>query len=89
MFPTIFALGVKGLGPNTKIGGSIIVMSVVGAGLAPPLLGYIAKTSGSYALGYTVALTAYIVVAFYGFTRIYVLPSIELQSHAALGNEEY
>ena len=66
MFPTIFALGVKGLGPNTKIGGSVLVMSVIGAGLVPPLLGFIAKRSGSYALGYTVALTAYIVVAFYG-----------------------
>jgi FHS family L-fucose permease-like MFS transporter len=67
MFPTIFALGLKDLGPNTKIGGSIIVMSVIGGGLAPPLLGFIAKQSGSYALGYTVALTAYTVVAFYGF----------------------
>ncbi len=67
MFPTIFALGVKDLGSNTKIGGSIIVMSVIGGGLAPPLLGFIAKQSGSYALGYTVALTAYTVVAFYGF----------------------
>jgi FHS family L-fucose permease-like MFS transporter len=66
MFPTIFALGVKGLGPNTKIGGSVIVMSVIGAGLVPPMLGFIAKRSGSYALGYTVALSAYIVVAFYG-----------------------
>jgi FHS family L-fucose permease-like MFS transporter len=67
MFPTIFALGVHGLGPNTKIGGSVIVMSVVGAGIIPPLLGYIAKQSGSYAKGYSVALVAYFVVAAYGF----------------------
>jgi FHS family L-fucose permease-like MFS transporter len=71
MFPTIFALGVKGLGPNTKIGGSALVMSVIGAGLVPPLLGLIAKRSGSYALGYTVALIAYVVVAFYGFAVSY------------------
>lgn len=64
-------------------------MSVVGAGLAPPLLGFIAKLSGSYALGYTVALTAYVVVAFYGLAKIYMRPSIELQPHAALGNEEF
>jgi FHS family L-fucose permease-like MFS transporter len=67
MFPTIFALGVHGLGPNTKIGGSVIVMSVVGAGIIPPLLGYIAKQTGSYAEGYSVALLAYFVVAAYGF----------------------
>lgn len=67
MFPTIFALGVHGLGPNTKIGGSVIVMSVVGAGIIPPVLGYIAKESGSYAKGYSVAAVAYLVVAAYGF----------------------
>lgn len=67
MFPTIFALGVKGLGPNTKLGGSIIVMSIVGAGLLPPIVGYIAKNTGSYALGYVVPMGAYAVVAAYGF----------------------
>ena len=30
MFPTIFALGIEGLGKNTKIGGILIVMSIVG-----------------------------------------------------------
>jgi FHS family L-fucose permease-like MFS transporter len=36
MFPTIFALGLKGLGPNTKIGGSLLVMAIIGgAGLYP------------------------------------------------------
>ena len=68
MFPTIFALGVHGLGPNTKIGSSVLVMSVVGAGVIPPILGYIAKETGSYAKGYTVSLMAYLVVAAYGFS---------------------
>jgi FHS family L-fucose permease-like MFS transporter len=67
MFPTIFALGVKGLGPNTKLGGSVIVMAVVGGAVFPPLLGFIAKRTGSYARGYSVALLAYVVVALYGF----------------------
>ena len=67
MFPTIFALGVKGLGPNTKLGGSIIVMAIVGAGLLPPIVGFIAKSTGSYALGYVVPMVAYVVVAAYGF----------------------
>lgn len=68
MFPTIFALGVKGLGHNTKLAGSLIVMSIVGAALLPPLLGYIAKLKASYALGYIVPLAAYVVVAIYGYT---------------------
>lgn len=67
MFPTIFALGIKGLGPNTKIGGSIIVMSIVGAGILPPVFGFVAKQTGSYALAYVVPLAAFAAVALYGF----------------------
>jgi MFS transporter, FHS family, L-fucose permease len=67
MFPAIFALGVKGLGANTKIGGSVLVMTVVGGAIFPPLLGFIAKRTGSYALGYSVVLLAYVVVALYAF----------------------
>lgn len=67
MFPTIFALGVKGLGVNTKLGGSVIVMSVGGAAALPPLVGLIAGRTGSYALGYLVPMAAYLVVAVYGF----------------------
>jgi MFS transporter, FHS family, L-fucose permease len=66
MFPTIFALGVKDLGSRTKLGGSLIIMSVVGAGIIPPLVGLVAKRFGSYALGYLVVAACYVVVAIYG-----------------------
>ena len=39
MFPTIFALGLKRLGPNTKIGGSLIVMAIVGGAVLTPIMG--------------------------------------------------
>jgi FHS family L-fucose permease-like MFS transporter len=68
MFPTIFALGVKGLGSQTKLGGSLIVMSVVGAAVFPPILGFIAARTGSYARGYIVVALCYAVVAIYGFS---------------------
>jgi FHS family L-fucose permease-like MFS transporter len=67
MFPTIFALGVKGLGPRTKLASSLIVMSIVGAALVPPLVGFIAKQTNSYALGYLAVAVCYIAVAVYGF----------------------
>ncbi len=67
MFPTIFALGLKGLGPNTKIGGSLIVMAIVGGALIPPLMGKIADARHSMAPAYLVPLAAYIVIAAYGF----------------------
>ncbi|HEX2969860.1 MAG TPA: sugar MFS transporter [Bacteroidales bacterium] len=42
MFPTIFALGIKDLGPKTKKASSFIVMSIFGGAVFPPLMGLIA-----------------------------------------------
>jgi FHS family L-fucose permease-like MFS transporter len=48
MFPTIFALGIKDLGPKTKKASSFIVMSIVGGAIFPPVMELIAdKTSMS------------------------------------------
>ena len=67
MFPTIFALGLKGLGPNTKIGGSLIVMAIVGGAALTPLMGLINDRTHSIAMAYLVPLAGYVVVAFYAF----------------------
>ncbi len=67
MFPTIFALGLKGLGPNTKLAGSLLVMAIVGGAIFPLVLGLIARTTGSLAEGYIVPLVGFAVVALYGF----------------------
>jgi len=67
MFPTIFALGVKGLGADTKVGGSLIVTSIVGGAVFPFFLGLIARTTGNLALGYAIPAIGYVVVAIYGF----------------------
>jgi FHS family L-fucose permease-like MFS transporter len=67
MFPTIFALGVKGLGDDTKIGGSFLVMAILGGAIFPPVLGWIAHATGSVALGYLLPVAGYVIVALYGF----------------------
>jgi FHS family L-fucose permease-like MFS transporter len=41
MFPTIFALSLKNLGPYTKLGSSLLVMSIIGGAIFPALMGYI------------------------------------------------
>jgi MFS transporter, FHS family, L-fucose permease len=41
MFPTIFALGIKGLGPYTKLGSSLLVMAIIGGAVFPALMGYV------------------------------------------------
>jgi FHS family L-fucose permease-like MFS transporter len=42
MFPTIFAMGIKDLGPKTKKASSFLVMSIVGGAVFPPFMGLIA-----------------------------------------------
>src|SRR5271157_510523 len=67
MFPTIFALGLKGLGPNTKIGGSFLVMAIIGGAVLTPLMGLISERFHSLALGYSIPLIAYIYICAYSF----------------------
>jgi FHS family L-fucose permease-like MFS transporter len=65
MFPTIFALAIRGLGEHTKLGSSLIVMSIVGGALAPPLMGHIADIS-SMRVGFAVPLVCFVLIAIYG-----------------------
>jgi FHS family L-fucose permease-like MFS transporter len=67
MFPTIFALGLRGLGVNTKIGGSILVMSIIGGAALTPVMGLISEIGHSIALAYVVPLIAYVCVALFSF----------------------
>jgi FHS family L-fucose permease-like MFS transporter len=67
MFPTIFALGLKGLGPNTKLGGSFLVMAIVGGAVLTPVMGWISERFQSLALAYSVPLLAYIYICLYSF----------------------
>lgn len=67
MFPTIFALGIRGLGANTKPGASLIVMGDIGGAIFTPLIGLMYESTRSMALGMIVPLLCYLVVGFYGF----------------------
>ncbi len=77
MFPTIFALGLKKLGPNTKIGGSLLVMAIVGGAVLTPAMGLISQAY-SIAAAYLVPLIAYLFVAAYAFFGARIRPSTEL-----------
>jgi FHS family L-fucose permease-like MFS transporter len=67
MFPTIFALGLKGLGPNTKIGGSFIVMAIVGGALFPLAMGRVSDATHSMATAMLIPLACYAFIAYYAF----------------------
>jgi FHS family L-fucose permease-like MFS transporter len=67
MFPTIFSLGIEGLGEDTKPASSLIVMSIIGGALFPVLMGDIIDRNGDdIQAGYTVPLACYLVVLYFG-----------------------
>lgn len=67
MFPTIFALGLRDLGPNTKAGASLLVMAIIGGAVFTPLMALVFQITRSMAMAMLVPLGCYLVVAFYGF----------------------
>ena len=67
MFPTIFALGVKRIGVNTKLGGSFIIMAIVGGAVWTPITGLISDQTKSLAIAMVVPLFAYFYICYYAF----------------------
>jgi FHS family L-fucose permease-like MFS transporter len=65
MFPTIFALAIRGLGEHTKFASSLVVMSIVGGAIAPPLMGHIADVRSMRA-GFGLPLVCFVFIAVYG-----------------------
>ena len=64
MFPTIFALSVKGLGNHTKRGSSLLVMSIIGGAIIPALMGYISDAS-NIQKAFIVPLVCYVYVLYF------------------------
>ena len=65
MFPTIFSLGIHGLGSRAKKASSFIVMAIMGGAIMPKLMGHIADNS-DMSTGFIVPLACFVFVAFYG-----------------------
>lgn len=68
MFPTIFALGIKDLGAATKPASSLIVMSIVGGAILPPVFGIISDKTGNIQYGYFVVLVSFAVILLFAVT---------------------
>jgi len=64
MFPTIFALGLRGLGPLTKRAASFLVMAVAGGAFCPPLMGAIADRAGM-SIAFIVPLFCFAFIAWF------------------------
>lgn len=61
MFPTIFALSIKGLGEHTKRASSYLIMGIAGGAVAPVIMGVIADRI-NMATGFIVPLVCYLVI---------------------------
>jgi len=66
MFPTIYGLGLRGLGDDTKIGGAGMVMAIAGAAVLTQIQGIVSDQAGSIKLAYWVPAFAFLVIAYYG-----------------------
>lgn len=65
MFPTIFALGVKDLGPLMPLGSSCIIMAIIGGAIFPPAMGWVATRTGTMQMAMLLPLGCFAVIAFY------------------------
>ena len=66
MFPTIFGLGVRGLGEDTKIGGSGLIMAILGGAILTAVQGQVSDATGSIHSAYWVPLICFLIIAYYG-----------------------
>jgi FHS family L-fucose permease-like MFS transporter len=63
MFPSIFALGTKGLGTRTKTGSALIVMAIIGGALITLVMGRVPNV----ALSYLVPAACFVGIALYAW----------------------
>ncbi|MET0310142.1 MAG: L-fucose:H+ symporter permease [Sphingomonas sp.] len=65
MFPTIFALGVEGLGPARPLGSSCIIMAIIGGAIFPPIMGFIAVEAGTLSPALLLPAACFAIIAVY------------------------
>jgi FHS family L-fucose permease-like MFS transporter len=81
MFPTIFALGLKGMGEKTKTAGSLLVMAILGGALLTKLMGVLPLR-----VAYLVPVACYLGVALYGW--LFAEPKVgEERSHESASRQ--
>jgi FHS family L-fucose permease-like MFS transporter len=66
MFPTIFGLACRGLGEDTKLAGSGLILAIFGGAVFTQLQGVVSDITGNINLAFWVPLCCFIVIAYYG-----------------------
>ncbi|RIV42502.1 L-fucose:H+ symporter permease [Flagellimonas pelagia] len=65
MFPTIYGLGMQKLGDDSKIGGSGLIMAILGGAVLTSVQGMVSDATGSIHLSFFVPLVCFLIVAIY------------------------
>lgn len=66
MFPTIYGMGLSGLGPDTKVGGAGLVMAIVGGAVIAGLQGLMSDLTGSIGLTFLLPAACFGAVMVFG-----------------------
>lgn len=64
MYPILFTLSIKNLGAYTKTGSSLLIMSIAGGAVGPPLMGWLSDTQG-IRLAFIVPVLCYLYIVYY------------------------
>lgn len=67
MFPTIFGLASQGLDEDRKVGGSGLIMAILGGAVLTAIQGQVSDLTGSIHLAFFIPLICFVVVAWFGF----------------------
>jgi MFS transporter, FHS family, L-fucose permease len=85
MFPTIFALSIKNLGPLMKRGSSLLVMAIIGGAVFPAIMGRISDAT-SIQRAFVVPLLCYLYILYFAMAGYKPLPARTLTA-ATVGSE--
>jgi FHS family L-fucose permease-like MFS transporter len=66
MFPTIFALGIYGLGKQAKKASGFIVMAIIGGAIMPKLMGYLGDVY-NMSIGFLMPMFCFVMISIYGY----------------------
>ncbi|MCC8145171.1 MAG: L-fucose:H+ symporter permease [Bacteroidales bacterium] len=67
MFPTIYGIAMHKLGDDAKVGGSGLIMAILGGAALTAIQGQVSDMAGNINIAYVVPLVCFIVVAIYGW----------------------
>jgi len=79
MFPTIFGQAVIGLGDDTKIGGSGLIMAILGGAVVTFLQGKLSDLTGSINFSYMVPLVCFALIAYYAFISGKLVKNLQIR----------